>query len=359
MPDTAAFDCRAFGPLTRLILGYGIGKLQPHLRTIHRPFFAPLGGQSMRDACLLSLLVALGVPMAALAAGDCRFPPSPPVVLKDMGPCRFDQGTMTFEGDATQQARCLLSPVMTFGKIEAPRATLPSALADYVGKARDLPAPAFLLSLMRERGIDQNFSLDQPIAHAHDNDPLSRSVTYFVIHDTSSPNYKGRAWPSNIDSDRSINNLGRYACANKIERAHVFINRPGDIMLAHDFSVPWRATKFEMAQDFGGALKGLFLHVELVQPRRRFPGRGRANDFLAPAPGFTAAQYDSLALVYAIASRRAGFWLIPAFHAVIDDGIRDKHDDPQNFDLAAFADSVEALRRSARRFAAEGAGQNR
>ena len=39
----------------------------------------------------------------------------------------------------------------------------------------------------------------------------------------------------------------------------------------------------------------------------------------------------------------SGFWLIPTFHAVVDEGIYDKHDDPQNFELAAFAESLEKL----------------
>ena len=52
---------------------------------------------------------------------------------------------------------------------------------------------------------------------------------------------------------------------------------------------------------------------------------------------------NSLALVYTVASRRAGFWMIPAFHSVLDEGIRNKHDDPQNFELAQFAQSLDAL----------------
>ena len=88
----------------------------------------------------------------------------------------------------------------------------------------------------------------------------------------------------------------------------------------------------------------MFIHNELIQPRRRHPKfRGR-NDFKAPEPGFSAAQYDALALVYVVASVRAGFWMIPAYHAVLDEGIYDKHDDPQNFDLDAFADSLTRLR---------------
>jgi hypothetical protein len=115
------------------------------------------------------------------------------------------------------------------------------------------------------------------------------------------------------------------------------------MMLGHELSQPWRAMRFERATRFGTDLKGLFLHVELIQPRRSQPGRGRRNDALAPTPGFSDVQYDRLALVYTIASVRAGRWLIPAFHIAIDSGIRGGHDDPQNFEVAAFAASVERL----------------
>ena len=40
---------------------------------------------------------------------------------------------------------------------------------------------------------------------------------------------------------------------------------------------------------------------------------------------------------------RAERWLIPAFHAPIDANIRGGHDDPQNFELEAFAASLERL----------------
>jgi hypothetical protein len=73
-----------------------------------------------------------------------------------------------------------------------------------------------------------------PVSHAHDNDPSARGATYFVIHDTSSPNFGRKAWPADIDGDRKINNLARYTCSNKIERAHTFINRSGEILYPHD-----------------------------------------------------------------------------------------------------------------------------
>lgn len=282
------------------------------------------------------------------SAGKCRFAKRPPVVLKGSqieGFCKFDHEMQTFAGTPAEQARCLLNPVEPVGRLGPPMESLPASLERRVGNATDLPPRELLAALLRERGATEDLiaTLAQGVSHAHDNDPLSRSATYIVIHDTSTPNYRTQPWPASIDDDPKINNLKRYECSNDIERAHVFINRGGKIFLAHDFSVPWRATKFEAAKNFGPALKGLFLHVELIQPRRALKGYGRRNDFLAPTPGFSQAQYDSLALVYTVASRRAGFWMIPAFHSVLDEGIRNKHDDPQNFELAQFAQSLEAL----------------
>jgi hypothetical protein len=299
-------------------------------------------GQILTGICAF---VLANFPATAMAAGNCSFKPQPPVTLKSMGLCQFDPVNLSFAGDAAAQARCLLNPVQPVGRLGPPLKELPRVLAERVGQAAGLPERARLRAWLAERGLSDPLgdSLPQSVAHARDGDPKSRPATYFVIHDTSSPNYGGLAWPRNLDEDAKVNNLNRYVCANDIERAHVFINRGGAILLAHDFSVPWRATKFEMATNFDGALKGLFLHVELVQPRRRHPRYGRGNDFLAPEPGFSRAQYEALALVYAVASVRAGFWLIPAFHSVLDDGIRNKHDDPQNFVLADFAASLGGL----------------
>jgi hypothetical protein len=368
---------------------------------------------------IFACAAATSLASLAEAAGECRFKPLRPVILKDMGPCNFDPVTRRFAGSADEQASCLLRPVLTSGKIGAPLETLPDVFANHVGEANDLPNRLALYSLLESRGLDAVFGANygQPVSHveppppppavdesrpsdesspaaepdvtsslpptivplpkprppiniqvAQNGPPASQFVmsqpappqkpegqsqanpppeeqtwypaAYFVIHDTSGPNYRGQPWPDNINDTARLNNLENYSCSNRIERAHVFINRSGSALLAHDFEIPWRATKFESAVTFGLALKGRFLHVELIQPRRREPGYGSDNDFQAPTPGFTQAQYDTLALVYMVASVRAGRWLIPAYHAVIDDGIYDKHDDPQNFELEKFTQTI-------------------
>ncbi len=292
------------------------------------------------------LIVILGICAAGTAAaGNCSFGKRAPITVDHNGRCNFDFDSLSYAGTPAQQAACLLTPVERAGRIGKARDAMPDFFRDLVGTARELPdRDALAEELRKARMDDLAASLSKSVSRGRDNDPAARGATYFVIHDTSTPNYGDAPWPVNIDTDPKINNLKRYACDNDIERAHVFINRGGEVFFAHDFEVPWRATKFETAQNFGDRLKGLFLHIELIQPRRRAPDFRGKNDFEAPTPGFSGAQYEALALVYLAASVRAGFWMIPAFHAVIDAGIRNGHDDPQNFQLEDFAEALSRVR---------------
>ena len=287
-------------------------------------------------------LAALLTPSSAFAS-QCRpRRPLPSVTLRSMGPCNFNVETLSFAGDSIEQAACLIRPVNRWAHLGRPLGHLPEALAHRVGSAEALPERAALTALINESGLAPQFAdgLNSELSHARDGDPFSPVARYFVIHDTSGP--KLRSFPANLDENARINNLGRFRCSDSFELAHAVINRHGGVFFGHDFGVPWRSTKFERALFFGNALKGLFLHVELIQPRRRGPGR-RSNDIAAPDPGFTAAQYRLLALLYTIASVRAGEWLIPAFHAVIDGDVRGGHDDPQNFEIEAFAQALEGI----------------
>lgn len=291
-------------------------------------------------ACVTAAVAALfGVVAVADAFAVTCKPrrPKPPVVLKSMGPCGFEPERLAFAGDDVTQARCLMRPVGQRARLGAILEALPPAFADRIGGTMPLPPRDLLTTYLTEIGLADAFvpHLFWPASRAQDSDPFAPAARYLVLHDTSGPYL--RRFPTDLDTHGKINNLARFYCSDHWSLAHVVINRSGGVFVGHDFAEPWRATKFERAPNFGTDLKGLFLHVEMIQPRRDRGG------MIAPTPGFTEAQYDRLALVYVIASVRAGQWLIPTTHAVIDNDVRNGHDDPQNFEFADLAASLERL----------------
>jgi hypothetical protein len=268
----------------------------------------------------------------------------PKVFLKNMGKCDFNLDSLEYRGTPVEQAKCLMRGLDQTRNLGPPPQSLPDALASRIGRDTGLPSREILSAYLSNQGFgDFAANLWHPVSRALDNNPEAPAARYFVIHDTSGPNYGHRSFPDDVDSTARFNNLKNYYCADGWGKAHVVINRSGDMIVDHDFATPWRETKFERAVDFVGTLKGLFLHVEMIQPRRSAPGYGRHNDSRPPSPSFTTAQYDRLALLYTIGSVRAGHWLIPAFHAAIDAGVRNGHDDPRGFDVESFANSLTLL----------------
>jgi hypothetical protein len=263
-----------------------------------------------------------------------------PYFLNDMGPCSFNADTLSFAGTPAEQAMCLMRGMDDTRNLAPPLHGLPSAIADRAGETTGLPSREVLSGFLSKQDLEWDFAahLWEPISRGRDNDPDSPMARYFVIHDTSGPLFGRHGFPGDIDDESAhLNNLKNFTCADGWGKAHIVVNRAGGMLVDHDFGIPWRETKFEQAAEFGGALKGLFVHIELIQPRRA----GRGGDGHSPDPAFTAAQYDRLALLYVIASVRAEQWLIPAFHAALDANIRDGHDDPLNFDIESFAKSIE------------------
>ena len=248
------------------------------------------------------------------------------------GKCRFDTQSQSFAGSAEEQARCLLRKVKILGHVDAQPATLPSNLARMIGQPTGVDNTK-LRQLIAALGLTEaklGGSLDAPLSHGSNNNQDAPLARYFVIHDTSTPNFGNNPFPANIDTSNAVNSFAPYESATNA-KAHIFLNRRGETYVGHDFGVPWRATKLE--SKIGVLSKGLFLHIENIQPRRAHPDQADGN---APTPGFSAAQYDRLALLYVVASVRAGKGLIPAFHAPIDEGLSNGHDDPQNFSLDDF-----------------------
>ena len=284
-----------------------------------------------------ALLLASGAAAAAEPPPAC--PPSRPIDKPfRLSLCAFSDKDMAYVGTPRQQALCLL-PEGDPGHFR-PRASLGAPLDALVGAPVSLDQGK-LLALMVQAGLPYSDQmLRSGLSHAWGGKPYGPPARYFVIHDTSSA--LGRPYfPAN--DDPALNRLGETYCGGEYT-AHTFINRMGKVLIAYDYGAPWRATKFEHINPWR---KGLFLHNELTQPRLPRHGENLTNASLAPSPAFTAAQYGSLALLYAAASLRAGVWLAPAFHSAIDYAWEDDHDDPRDFDLSKFDDALADILRQA------------
>ena len=267
---------------------------------------------------------------------------APPAAAQQQAACPYAAWKSGFKGDARAQATCLLRPVKLYARL-GDSAPLPGILAAHIGQRTGI-TPARLRAWLAQQSIseaDVGGAVDAPLSRAVGRlaAPMAR---YFVIHDTSYPNFLAEPIPAHInDASWDFNDFSlRNPALGGGPKGHVYVNRLGDSLLVRDFGTAGYASKLEKDKP---SLTGLFLHVELVQPRHSVPGGGKGNDGLAPDPGFTPAQYDRLALLYIAASVRKGTWLIPAFHAVLDTGFANGHDDPQNFSLSDWSTALVRL----------------
>lgn len=272
---------------------------------------------------------------------------SPRKISAQNSACKFDEKTLQFAGKPAEQAGCLLRPNKIGGVLGEPLKKLPAPLENLIGKSVKIKKEKLAAFLQKEK-IEENSTggfLRQSLSDAKLPDGEKIQALYFIIHDTSSPYLKDAPFPADFNTDKNWagNDL---AVWRKLPVAHVFVNRLGESATIVDFGETvekgW-GTKF--ARDvLKAAAKGLQLHVELIQPRRRdAQNPNLENDLIAPVPGFTDGQYERLALLYICASVRRGTWMIPAYHSAIDAGIKDAHDDPQNFELEKFARNLSLL----------------
>ena len=229
-----------------------------------------------------------------------------PFFIKNMGACAFDPETLSFAGTPVEQAMCLMRGMDATRNLGPPLTVLPPGLASRIGQTTGLPSREALSSFLSKQNLETDFAahLWQPLSRAHDNDPDAPMARYFVIHDTSGPNYGHRGFPDNIDTDpQYVNNLADYACSDGWGKAHVFVNRTGDMLVDHDY-------RDCLARDQVRAGGGIRRRAAGTVPAQRAdpaaPARRprRRNDAQSPDPAFTAAQYDRLALLYTIASVR-------------------------------------------------------
>jgi hypothetical protein len=201
--------------------------------------------------------------------------------------CRFNAATYSFAGTDVEQARCLMRPVLKGGNL-GPQRQLPALLERLIGQPVTITKES-LRRYLRAHGIMENDrvrkseiggSLDVALSRANSNDPRAPFARYFVIHDTSTPNLVRDLpdFPQNINDaawewKRTRWNNLRLDLYNNSGEAHLYINRVGQSVTPQrrTFATPWRATQFESNVVYGTRVRGLFLHIENIQPRRCDP----------------------------------------------------------------------------------------
>jgi len=258
--------------------------------------------------------------------------------------CHIESGPLD-PGQWAMQAACLLRPVEMYRRLGRSLQVLPVPLNSLIGQT-NVVDKSELVHYLRERGIDETSiggRIDNPIPGAR----------YFIIHDTSMPNFKRQDFPYHLIDSKEWNDRQLRGLLSGT-RTHVWVSRTGESETSTDYRLVTVRAGVKLESKYP-SLRGLLLHTELVQPRRCDPGKRQCcwtdtggkeicNDAVAPEPGFTAAQIDRLALLYVAASTRRGRWLIPAFHGVVDDAFgQNAHDDPQHFDLTLWAGRLQVL----------------
>ena len=257
---------------------------------------------------------------------------------------KFDLATMRFEGSAQSQARYLLRHVHFGGRLGDTLTVLPKFMDSLMQDILPVISRDELREYISKKRID-SMDIGGNISR-----PLSQTKNgiiagYFIIHDASNlmnPPYK--KFTAIVNSPKWYpNQLWRQ---KNFKWSHAFINRLGESITCNDFETPVYATKFEKSVQnpfVGDTCVGNFIHIENVMPRRSSRRKRPYDDLIAIDPGLTNKQYERLALMYLTASCRKEGWLIPSFHAVIDEGIKDAHNDPQNFELAKWVKAIQKL----------------
>ena len=261
---------------------------------------------------------------------------APPSHARDR--CGFDFGRGQYAGSDLEQARCLVPEFIGPRTVRVapgpPRRSLGQPLETLVGTGVSLDKRAVAAFLRSERLGALAEGLDRPLSRTARGDP----ARYFVVHGTND-NVVTKPFPA--DDAPAMTRLGLTWEDGRTWRAHAWVNRLGAVRVTYDFGRrPTRSsTKFEAAHN---ELWGLFLHTEVTQPRKA-PASSPTSDIYVPVPAFTQAQYRAVAVLYMVASVRAGRWLVPAYHVAIDQGIPGGHDDPQHFSLERFSAALDAI----------------
>lgn len=249
-----------------------------------------------------------------------------------LGGCKFDSQTLAFAGSVDEQLQCLLKKIKPKGA-GANLQIIPEWLKNNASKPVEIKEKQIINYLNSKQISLSEISVVLGYGNAS-------SLKYFVIHDTSWPEEIGE-FPSDInEASYRGNNFSMWNGDIK-DRVHAIITRDGQSKIFNDWQSQRKKSgvKIETNNRIPQSRKVL-AHVENVQPRIK-----PSNTFawIAPEPGFSPRQEERLALLYVMASYRAGHWLIPAYHFNIDQGLPDGHDDPQNTDLQNWVTKISSI----------------
>jgi hypothetical protein len=251
------------------------------------------------------------------------------------GLCKFDTSSLRFKGTPAEQTICL----MRFVKFKGAGSTIqpiPDILQSRVGTATDITIDQ-LKGCLTAANVELASVGGNPTVTA-----ATQKLTYFVLHDTSSPEItENLGFPPNINDAAWSGNKITSGHSDLAGKVSFIVNRAGQSRtttpLGEARSKP--ATKLEMRSQVSAA-RAFFVHVESIMPRLRPAG---SWGYISPSPAFTDAMLERLAWLYVVSSVRAGHWLIPAQHFNIDSDLFpgvDVHDDPQDFDLPKWGEQL-------------------
>lgn len=319
--------------------------VSPYINGLCRDYHTNLEGLTIDDKYLYLIS-----DNAATAVPRCTENNGPPALFLQFrlpASVQFDFEELKYRGTIQEQTKLLLRQPLSKGDVSC----LPP---DINGTFLNLLTYAFKLDGNKLKQYLNANQIEVSEVGGDINEKISTIVNskqqkinarYFIIHDVSYEETDS-IFPNNIDSASYEANQFAYwthfqEVIKKRYIAHIFVNRLGESKTYVNFKDKKGTTKFEQ-KEFNkmSGLAGLYVSVELVQPRLR--PNTRTNYFsLAPKEGFTKKQYERLALIYIVASFRNKGWLIPTFHICIDENLHpDSHDDPQNFHLPTFLENV-------------------
>lgn len=110
----------------------------------------------------------------------------------------FNPQTQSFEGTPVEQAKYLLAPVKKYAKIGENLAVLPPILEQILSGNPMIDKQKLKNYLSNNQITEENIggNIDDVVSITQ----VGNLAKYFVIHDTSTPNYGQLQIPSNIDS---------------------------------------------------------------------------------------------------------------------------------------------------------------